>query len=120
MILDTHDLTRCLQRNHRSEQVQIAAIQILDEALAFCAHNFPTLVTSPSFLSWSKVGNQEAVVGRGSAVRRWTCDLKVVGSSPGRSGWRTCFSPDFGAVPAKTRKMYIHLRLSSTVYHAVL
>ena len=68
--MDTHDLTRCLQRNHRSEQVQIAAIQILDEALAFCAHNFPTLVTSPSFLSWSKVGNQEAVVGRGSVVQR--------------------------------------------------
>ncbi|XP_070175607.1 uncharacterized protein [Littorina saxatilis] len=57
IILDAHDLARTLQQNHRSsEQVQIAAIQITDKALAFCAQHFPQLVKSPNFFSWSKSG----------------------------------------------------------------
>jgi hypothetical protein len=55
VILDAHDLVRCLQLNHRSDDVQRAALQIQDQAFLFCAQHFMELIASPNFLAWSKV-----------------------------------------------------------------
>ena len=55
IILDAHDLVLSLQRNHRPENVQIAAIHIQDQAFIFCSEHFIQLLASPNFLSWSKV-----------------------------------------------------------------
>ncbi|KAL8613264.1 hypothetical protein ACOMHN_001588 [Nucella lapillus] len=56
MILDSHVLVRCLQQNHRTHPVQLAAVRVMDQALAFCASHFPQLVRSSGFLAWSKDG----------------------------------------------------------------
>ncbi|XP_025113174.1 uncharacterized protein LOC112575486 isoform X3 [Pomacea canaliculata] len=56
IILDAHDLTCCLQQSRRAEHLQLKAARILDAAIRFSAANFPAIVHSSRFLSWSKGG----------------------------------------------------------------